>query len=86
MTRQRGDQPTIEPFEGPSGGWGSMRSVAEIIPREKLSVAAIAQLARQNKQEGFQCVSCAWAKPHPPHTAEFCEEGVKATAPGRARV
>jgi hypothetical protein len=25
-------------------------------------------------------VSCAWAKPEPPHPAEFCENGAKATA------
>ena len=38
------------------------------------------ELARQNKPEGFACVSCAWPKPADHHPAEFCEEGAKATA------
>ena len=37
-------------------------------------------LTQQNKHDGFVCVSCAWAKSHPPHVAEFCENGAKATA------
>ena len=80
MAKQRGDRPEIKPFEGPAGGWGSLKSVAEILRREKVSPANIKELARQNKQDGFMCVSCAWSKPHPPHPAEFCEEGAKATA------
>ncbi|MDG2528103.1 FdhF/YdeP family oxidoreductase [Caulobacter endophyticus] len=38
------------------------------------------QLLRQNKTDGFACVSCAWPKPAKPHPAEFCENGAKATA------
>jgi molybdopterin-dependent oxidoreductase alpha subunit len=71
---------TVKPFKGPAGGWGSVRSLADILPRERLSPVALAQLARQNKTEGFACVSCAWPKPEHPHPAEFCEEGAKATA------
>ncbi|WP_088320649.1 FdhF/YdeP family oxidoreductase [Kineosporia sp. R_H_3] len=35
-----------------------------------------------NQAEGFDCVSCAWPDPDPGHrhTAEFCENGVKAVA------
>ncbi|MET0247830.1 MAG: FdhF/YdeP family oxidoreductase [Sphingomonas sp.] len=80
MSKQRSDKPEIKPFEGPAGGWGSMRSVAEILPRERVSPDAIRQLARQNKPKGFACVSCAWPKPADHHPAEFCEEGAKATA------
>ena len=68
------------PYEGPAGGWGSMKSLAEIIPREGNVATVGVELTRQNKSDGFVCVSCAWAKPHPPHTAEFCENGAKATA------
>jgi molybdopterin-dependent oxidoreductase alpha subunit len=78
--KQHGDRPEIEPFAGPAGGWGSMRSVAEIELREKDSIGAVAELMRQNKPDGFACVSCAWGKPNPTHVAEFCEEGAKATA------
>ncbi|MEJ5978918.1 FdhF/YdeP family oxidoreductase [Novosphingobium sp. PS1R-30] len=70
----------VKPFEGPAGGWGSVRSLADILPRERLGPVALAQLARQNKTEGFACVSCAWPKPADAHPAEFCEEGAKATA------
>lgn len=80
MAKQRSDRPELEPFAGPAGGWGSVRSLAEIIPRERLTPEAVAQLARQNKPGGVMCASCAWAKPAKPHPAEFCEEGAKATA------
>lgn len=78
--KQRDDAPEIEPFEGPAGGWGSVRSLADILPRERVGPAAVAELARQNKPEGFACVSCAWAKSAKPLAFEFCEEGGKATA------
>jgi molybdopterin-dependent oxidoreductase alpha subunit len=67
------------PYQGPSGGWGSMRSVTEIVAREGGARTA-AVLVKQNKADGFACVSCAWAKPAEPHPAEFCENGAKATA------
>ena len=54
--------------------------VAEIVPREKNPVETSKELLRQNKPGGFMCVSCAWSKPHPPHPAEFCENGAKAVA------
>ena len=57
-----------------------MRSLAEILPREHFPFEGMRELARQNKPNGFMCVSCAWAKPGEPHPAEFCEEGAKATA------
>ena len=37
-------------------------------------------LLKQNKPNGFMCVSCSWAKPAKPHPFEFCENGAKATA------
>lgn len=80
MTQQKSDAPELAPFKGPAGGWGSVRSLAEILPRERISPDAYLELARQNKPDGFQCVSCAWAKPADHHPAEFCEEGAKATA------
>ncbi len=80
MTKQRSDDPEVKPFEGPAGGWGSVRSLADILPREHLGPEAYRELARQNKPDGFMCVSCAWPKPADHHPAEFCEEGAKATA------
>jgi molybdopterin-dependent oxidoreductase alpha subunit len=80
MTKQKSDAPDLTPFMGPAGGWGSVRSLAEILPREKVPPVTLKELTRQNKPTGFQCVSCAWAKPAHAHPVEFCEEGAKATA------
>ncbi|QYE36107.1 FdhF/YdeP family oxidoreductase [Polymorphobacter sp. PAMC 29334] len=73
-------KPDFTPYAGPAGGWGSLRSVAEILPREGNVVNVSRELLRQNKTDGFACVSCAWAKPANAHPAEFCENGAKATA------
>jgi molybdopterin-dependent oxidoreductase alpha subunit len=69
------------PYKGPAGGWGSARSVGEILLRERAPFAAGKTLLKQNKPiDGFACVSCAWAKPHPSLPLAFCENGAKATA------
>lgn len=69
----------IEPYDAPAGGWGSMKSLMRHVPAQGLTASAPEILSRQNKPEGFSCVSCAWAKPAKPHAAEFCENGAKAT-------
>ena len=74
------DEVSIKAYTNPAGGWGSMKSLVEIGAREKVGVETLTQLARQNKPDGFACVSCAWGKPAHPHVAEFCENGAKATA------
>lgn len=74
------ETPRFEPNEHPAGGWGSMKAVATYLLREGVPLVGARALLLQNKTEGFACVSCAWAKPAHPHTAEFCENGAKATA------
>ncbi len=69
----------IAPYKGPAGGWGSAKSVTKYMAEQGLMGRGGPILAKQNKPDGFACVSCAWAKPVPPHTAEFCENGAKAT-------
>ena len=66
-------------YDGPEGGWGSVRGMAEIALKEKPRPAVLDTLRRQNKPGGFMCVSCAWTKPAHPHAFEFCENGAKAT-------
>ena len=73
-------EPKFETYEHPAGGWGSLKAVTSILLHEHIPLLGAKALARQNKHDGFACVSCAWAKPHPPHAAEFCENGAKATA------
>lgn len=72
---------SIKRYRAGSGGWGSVRSLAKILWRERVPpVAALDTLLHQNKPGGFMCVSCAWPKPAEPHAFEFCENGAKATA------
>ena len=71
---------SFEPYPGPVGGWGSLRSVASHLFREEVPVGKDLVLWKQNKADGFMCVSCAWAKPRDPYPFEFCENGAKATA------
>ncbi|MCK8782670.1 FdhF/YdeP family oxidoreductase [Rhizobium sp. NTR19] len=80
MTARPKSKPKIGFDSGPAGGWGSARSVTEIVLREQVPVSGSALLAKQNKPAGYMCVSCAWAKPAKPHPLEFCENGAKATA------
>lgn len=72
---------TSDPYPYASGGWGSLREVQQILSQENvLSAKSMKVLLKQNKADGFACVSCSWAKSGKPHVAEFCESGVKATA------
>ncbi|PZN93103.1 MAG: formate dehydrogenase [Alphaproteobacteria bacterium] len=73
------DNPEIEEYSGPSGGFGSLGSVARKLIEEQVPDAAVT-LGHQNKPDGYMCVSCAWAKPAKPLPFEYCENGAKATA------
>lgn len=66
-------------YDGPAGGWGSLKGIARIFGSELDNPTVLATLMRQNKPDGFACVSCAWGKPADPHPFEFCENGAKAT-------
>jgi molybdopterin-dependent oxidoreductase alpha subunit len=74
----RQDEDTVH-YEGPTGGWRSLTSITRILGKEIDGPGALDLLRRQNKPEGFMCVSCAWTKPKDYHVAEFCENGAKAT-------
>ena len=65
---------TVEPYDHPSGGWGSLKSVTEKTLAEGLAVNTMLQmLTKQNKPDGFACVSCSWAKPADPHPPSFAK-------------
>jgi molybdopterin-dependent oxidoreductase alpha subunit len=72
-------QPETTHYDGPAGGWGSLKGIGKVFARELSSIAVVETLARQNKTEGHMCTSCAWGKPAHPHIFEFCENGAKAT-------
>jgi molybdopterin-dependent oxidoreductase alpha subunit len=71
---------SFKPYNLPSGGWGSARSLGNILRKQGVLLSGTLALTRQNKVDGFQCVSCAWTKPAAPLALEFCENGAKATA------
>jgi molybdopterin-dependent oxidoreductase alpha subunit len=73
-------KPHIKLYSGPAGGWGSAKSVSQILLREHVTAKGSALLSHQNKPDGYMCVSCAWGKPAKTHPLEFCENGAKATA------
>lgn len=63
-----------------SGGWGSVKELAKVLTQEEVLALGSEILLKQNKTDGYMCVSCSWAKPAEPHIFEFCENGAKATA------
>ncbi len=74
------DTPTIEPYDSPTGGWGSMKSLIDKAADEGMVASSVwALLGKQNKPDGYACVSCSWAKPKEHRAVEFCENGAKAT-------
>jgi molybdopterin-dependent oxidoreductase alpha subunit len=75
---QHENSATVE-YDGPAGGWGSLKGIAQVFGKEWDTPAALDTLRRQNKPKGFMCVSCSWAKPADYHPFEFCENGAKAT-------
>jgi molybdopterin-dependent oxidoreductase alpha subunit len=77
--RKLGPDLEVKPYEAPSGGWGSVKSLAKSLQRDRVPFTAPPVLLKQNKTDGFMCVSCAWAKPADPRLFEFCENGAKAT-------
>ena len=70
----------IEAYEGPAGGWGAVKAVAETLRSQMNMHHDIIALFDMNKPEGFDCPGCAW--PDPKHSASFdvCENGAKAMA------
>ena len=64
----------------PAGGWASVAEVSNILMDQRTVLKDSRLLLKQNKPDGYACVSCAWAKPANPHPFEFCESGAKATA------
>ncbi|HWT72242.1 MAG TPA: FdhF/YdeP family oxidoreductase [Oxalicibacterium sp.] len=71
---------TFKEYDNPAGGWGSVKALGSILTEEHVMLYGPRVLMKQNKPDGYACVSCSWAKPADPHAFEFCENGAKATA------
>ena len=78
-TRKLAPDLEVKPYDSASGGWGSVKSLAKSLGRDRVPLSGPRVLLKQNKPDGFMCVSCAWAKPADPRVFEFCENGAKAT-------
>lgn len=78
-SRKWGPDLEVEPYDAPAGGWGSVKSLARSLTHSRVPFSGSRVLLKQNKPDGFACVSCAWAKPADPRVFEFCENGAKAT-------
>ena len=70
----------VESATMPAGGWGSVDDVKNALTGQNVVLKDTRLLLKQNKPDGYACVSCAWAKPADPHPFEFCSSGAKATA------
>ena len=70
----------VESATMPAGGWGSVDDVKNALTGQNVVLKDTRLLLKQNKPDGYACVSCAWAKPANPHPFEFCSSGAKATA------
>ena len=71
----------IETYDAPAGRLGLAQWPSlHILTQEEVALLGSEILLKQNKPDGFMCVSCSWAKPANPHPFEFCENGAKATA------
>jgi hypothetical protein len=77
--RKLGPNLEVKPYESATGGWGSVKSLVKSLGRDRVPFLGSRILLKQNKTEGYMCVSCAWAKPADPRIFEFCENGAKAT-------
>lgn len=79
-TKDNPEEASFHDYNNSAGGWGSVKALASILMQERVVAAGARVLMKQNKPQGFACVSCSWAKPADPHLFEFCENGAKATA------
>lgn len=49
----------FEPYTHSAGGWGSLKAVSRHLLRERIPIVGAHALSKQNKPDGFACVSCA---------------------------
>jgi molybdopterin-dependent oxidoreductase alpha subunit len=72
--------PKIEPYDGPAGGWGALKSVSTQLLHHGIPAKGAKTLLRTNQPTGFDCPGCAWPDRNHASSFEFCENGVKAVA------
>ncbi|MFT7722836.1 MAG: FdhF/YdeP family oxidoreductase [Roseateles sp.] len=70
----------ITRYDGPAGGWGALKSVAQHLRGQGVAVKGARTLLHANQADGFDCPGCAWPDRDHRSTFEFCENGAKAVA------
>ncbi|RXZ32527.1 formate dehydrogenase [Oxalobacteraceae bacterium CAVE-383] len=80
LKKDNPEKAVFKEYNNAAGGWGSLKAVGSILVEQHVLLHGPGVLMKQNKPDGFACVSCSWAKPADPHAFEFCENGAKATA------
>ncbi|TDK25034.1 FdhF/YdeP family oxidoreductase [Luteimonas aestuarii] len=74
------DERTLRDYDGPAGGWDSLKSVARHLHEQHIPVRGAKTLLSMNQPDGFDCPGCAWPDRDHTSTFEFCENGAKAVA------
>lgn len=74
------DDPRIEPYPGPAGGWGALKSVSLHLREQGIPIKGARTLLATNQPEGFDCPGCAWPDRNHHSSFQFCENGAKAVA------
>ncbi len=72
-------KPSIKPYRGAAGGWGSLEATTRYVFDSKQALKNLRNLLRVNKARGFDCPGCAWGDDNH-STFSFCENGAKAVS------
>src|SRR3546814_19545384 len=70
--------PGVEPYDGPAGGWGALKAVAQAVRDQMGASTDTRALLKMNQPTGFDCPGCAWPDPPKTFSFEFCEKAAKA--------
>ncbi|WP_392564138.1 FdhF/YdeP family oxidoreductase [Orbus wheelerorum] len=68
----------IKKYDGPAGGWGALKAVADAFKGQKNVQHDVIAMFRMNKGVGFDCPGCAWPDEKHATMVEICENGAKA--------
>ncbi|MFC0225881.1 FdhF/YdeP family oxidoreductase [Serratia aquatilis] len=72
-------KPSIKPYSGAAGGWGSLEATTRYVLDSKQALTNLRNLLRANKARGFDCPGCAWGDDNQ-GIFSFCENGAKAVS------
>ncbi|WP_433548163.1 FdhF/YdeP family oxidoreductase [Streptomyces sp. CA-294286] len=74
------DAPQVASPQHAAAGLPAVAHSLRFAQQQMGTVRAARTLLKVNQKDGFDCPGCAWPEEDKRHTAEFCENGVKAVA------